>query len=373
MCDFKILVETLHCNVSTCQWKIPSYDGIFSIGKLQYRNDLLPNDFSSEGALGANISLTVSDPMTAIYSSNIYFDFINRRDGAETITMGYRGGDPKKHQFKNNSPIFFDFLGARKVGTNSSTPLKYSVDVPDGTSIELELFGRMYTTCQRVVGGGKKTITLQDLTSSSVPGGAGKDTGSAKAYMVAEFNPNYNLTIPAAAELCGYDHFNWYQRLTSDTEKRSFITDPGKTAFGSNEPRDSYPYYYDENSNSDSYYGKSNYNYAGNFNFRDRPTVKPIGILKPGKVAFQTHLVGVSKDNSCFSESLYQFEWSSIYTSFYFFDYRLSKFINHNGGRYNNRPVSHDLFYGSDIVFSNGRCGFISQQNKSIANLLDMD
>lgn len=345
------------------QWTIPSGDNIVSLGKLRYRNDLLPKDFTSEISAGATISVAVNDPIASLYSKAIYFDFTNRQDGAETITMGYRAGEPKKQQFTNNSPVFFDFLGAKKVGSTASSPLQYSFDVPDNTSVELELFGRVYSTCQRVVG--TRSIQRQDYSSAFVPGGAGKYTGLWKAYMVAEFNPNYTLSIPDAAEVCGYDHFNWYQRITSDTQNRNFITDPRDVAFGSNEQHDSYPYYYDETSDFNLYYGEPQFNYAGNFNFRDRPTVAPVG-TKPGKVAFQTHLVGVSKNNRCFSESLYQFEWSSSFDKITSFNELYpGKPITYNAGHYNNRPVPYDNFYGEDIVFYSGGCGFVTPQSNA--------
>jgi hypothetical protein len=47
-----------------------------------------------------------------------------------------------------------------------------------------------------------------------------RDTYGGKAYMFADFDPNINLSIDQAAELAGYDSFNWVQNITSDTENR---------------------------------------------------------------------------------------------------------------------------------------------------------
>jgi hypothetical protein len=47
-------------------------------------------------------------------------------------------------------------------------------------------------------------------------------------------------------------------------------------------------------------------NLNGNFNIRDRPTT-----VKNGLVEFETHLVGVSKEDPYLSESLYDFDWGS--------------------------------------------------------------
>src|SRR5262249_57817096 len=40
--------------------------------------------------------------------------------------------------------------------------------------------------------------------------------------MSATFTPNFGLSIAAAATLCGYHHFNWYQVITRDPFASTF-------------------------------------------------------------------------------------------------------------------------------------------------------
>lgn len=214
------------------------------------------------------------------------------------------------------------------------------------------------------------------------------DTGGVRAYILGEFKPNFDLTLKQAAQLSGYDHFNWYQVVTSDTNERltnyykkkgkekgfdiSYpLTDPpgGTTATAQAYNIDSYPYYYEEDINFDRYYGSPKFNLNDKlFSFRDRPTVHPgSNPFYNGKVEFTTYLVGVSKEEVSLSEALFNVNWSSTY-------YPDGGTIVDGSGRvsigdkkYTLTPPETD-FYGNDLIFTGHSYVFIkaSEPPKSL-------
>jgi hypothetical protein len=198
------------------------------------------------------------------------------------------------------TPLRFDFVGARPAGASSDEPLTNGIEVADGETIELELFGRLYSEAGTIFK--DSPLKVEALTDDEITArhrGAGvtdylaKDTRDEKTYMFADFDPNFNLSIDQAAELAGYGSFNWAQLLTSDTENRS-VRDYAKSGLALNYPlmdppangtisgppttKDDYPYYLDmkvfKNSENSLFVDGPNSNLNGNFNIRDRPTVR---------------------------------------------------------------------------------------------------
>jgi hypothetical protein len=275
------------------------------------------------------------------------------------------------------TPFRFDFVGAQPAGASSDTPLTNGIEVADGETVELELFGRLYSEAGTIFKDSPLTVealTDDELTARHHEAGVtdyfAKETRGGKSYMFADFDPNFNLSIDQAAELAGYESFNWMQNITSDTDDRagSFyakhdfalnypLTDPpaNRTISGEPKTKDDYPYYLDRkdfggDDNSLFVDGPIS-NLNGNFNIRDNPTVKR-GLFD-GLVEFQTHLVGVSKENSYLSESLYDFDWGSN------FDPNSPTLGNRFGAILSPEdiqvrknwldPLHHSEFYGNDI------------------------
>src|SRR5262249_591782 len=136
------------------------------------------------------------------------------------------------------------------------------------------------------------------------------------ADMRATFTPKFGLGLNAAANLCGYDHFNWYQRVTRDPFPPSSRNNPNAplrvpypdppTGGCSFKPTHTLPFYWRETGNE---LGEVNRHITKDttLDFLDRP-VEPK--LKPGQsMAFTTALVGVLPDNSW--EALYAWTWTS--------------------------------------------------------------
>ena len=73
-----------------------------------------------------------------------------------------------------------------------------------------------------------KALTDYEMTARHYEAGVtdyvANETYGSKAYIFAEFDPNFNLSINQAAELAGYDSFNGMQNTTSDTEKHAVKT-----------------------------------------------------------------------------------------------------------------------------------------------------
>lgn len=100
------------------------------------------------------------------------------------------------------------------------------------------------------------------------------------ATLSASFTPNFGLAQSNAAELCGYDHFNWFQTVTQAPHVPAglsvpFIDSPvgGGPEFGGY--ADNLPYYWDENGPAAPGYLLSD-NISGNtLSYQDTPADPP--------------------------------------------------------------------------------------------------
>jgi hypothetical protein len=358
-------------------WKVPDdSSGLVSLGVFSFTNNIdakseshNPVSVSKKSSVVtsyAQVTVKVTDPIVTETKHNVLFHVINPAEevskdatesaanpsetiwidtvnGAANFTTGavqkYSGtpvvppGDSQGNTPVpgGETPLRFDFVGAQPAGASSDTPLTNGIEVADGETVELELFGRLYSEAGTIFKDSPvkvEALTDDEITARHHEAGVtdyvARDTYGGKAYMFADFDPNFNLSIDQAAELAGYDSFNWVQNITSDTERRAVkdyaksglvldypLTDPpaNGTISGPQKPKDDYPYYLD----MEDFGGEDNglfvdgphSNLNGNFNIRDRPTVEY------GLVEFETHLVGVSKEDSYLSESLYDFDWGS--------------------------------------------------------------
>lgn len=323
--------------ISEWQWEVPQTDTLVSLGTVTYNNQLIDNDerlpqppdfdapISAVNSSGSKLSLTINAPVEAELETNLYFDYPNQYENPEELKIGFRGADPNSLQFKatdggGNLPIFFDLVGYKVAGSDRVIPISETITVPDDSSVNLELVGRVYTVSEPIFRGAVNTTRYTDEELEEAGHNPGATTNGEKAYMYAELDPNFNLTTDQAAELAGYDHFNWYQKVTSDTQGRNESTYGDDAVYPWSDPNpnylqgsDSFPYYWDEREGTPKYYDNPDFNLDDDFSFRDRPTVDRFFL--DGKVSFETHLVGVNRENPHQSESLYNFNWSSNYDS----------------------------------------------------------
>jgi RTX calcium-binding nonapeptide repeat (4 copies) len=141
--------------------------------------------------------------------------------------------------------------------------------------------------------------------------------------ITATFTPKFGLTLDEAAELCGYDHFAWYQVIVEDSNPYSSrrtgkkfslpYTDPaigGYKEYSPGEADDTLPFYFDEKTTPlDS---ESNLDLEDHISsdrktldFSDAPGGEVGNSLK-----FVTCLVGVLRDKRSF-DILNTFSWQS--------------------------------------------------------------
>jgi hypothetical protein len=410
-------------------WKVPDdSSGLVSLGVFSFTNNidaksesLNPISVSKKSSVVtsyAQVTVKVTDPIVTETKHDVLFHVINPAEdvskdatdsaanpsetiwidtvnGAANFTTAavqkYSGtpvvppGDSQGNTPVpgGETPLRFDFVGAQPAGASSDTPLTNGIEVADGETVELELFGRLYSEAGTIFKDSPLTVealTDDEMTARHHEAGVtdyfANETRGEKAYIFADFDPNFNLSIDQAAELAGYDSFNWVQNITSDTDDRagSFyakndfaldypLTDPpaNQTISGEPKPKDDYPYYLDMEDfggdNNGLFVDGPESNLNGNFNIRDKPTVKRNQVATiptySGLVEFETHLVGVSKEDHYLSESLYDFDWGSN------FDPNLQNFEKRFGAilspediqvRENWRdPLHHSEFYGNDI------------------------
>jgi hypothetical protein len=95
------------------------------------------------------------------------------------------------------APLTLEIEGFGNItGDGFSTIDKFSV-LEEGTA-QADLLGRFTSPCEPIIDNAVFVFqTNLDHTQN------------------ATFTPNFNLTISEAANLCGYDHFNWFQLVTS--------------------------------------------------------------------------------------------------------------------------------------------------------------
>src|SRR5262249_7002674 len=159
-------------------------------------------------------------------------------------------------------------------------------------------------------------------------------TVSSGHAMQAEFTPNFGLTLAQAAAAAGYDHFQWYQKVTNDpnpwqsTDNASHTVQPLKTPYTDlplggyydyNIPptlfrwADNLPYYWDEQSGAgkpgwNTAYLLSSHTVTSKVTFIDGPHDDS---LQSGQfIGLTTSLVGVKAGNAGF-DILYTFSWKT--------------------------------------------------------------
>ena len=144
-------------------------------------------------------------------------------------------------------------VGYKVQGNDQVTSISETITIADDSSVSLELVGRIYTVSEPIFRG---AVNVTRYTSGELRDeghNPGKETRFDKAYIYAKLDPNFSFTTDQAAELAGYDHFNWYQKITSDTQGRNESTYGDDAVYPGTDPNpyhlktsDKYPYYWDE-------------------------------------------------------------------------------------------------------------------------------
>ena len=270
----------------------------FSLGTLTFYNGTIPRGTGSDGVrLDVSTGLTVPVPTgTVVVPSTL--TLINTPNTADPVASADQVFLPK-----NLPPVVVSTVGGAKISiepigfanptAGGFTSVIDRFSVLEQASASADLVAKIASPCEPIVRNGVATAI------------AGKT-------MNATFTPKFSLSMVDAAKLCGYDHFTWYQVITTDPyppggQVPPYIDPPvgGGPAFGG--CADDLPFYWDERLCPPNAYSLSANTTANTVTYSDTPTE---GRLTAGQfLAFTTSLVGVNTDNTY--EILYTWSWKS--------------------------------------------------------------
>jgi len=278
----------------------------FSLGELSFHNGRIV-DGTEARSVRLETSIQLNSPLAAgpaIIPAELRLFNTANTDGqgnplppdlaADVVGLGQRFA-PVKLTAIGSAPITLQPAGFGDViGAGFASVDKFFVF--EGGDASTDLVAQFGSPCEAIVGGQVKLAA------------SGEE-------MSATFTPNFGLSIAAAATLCGYHHFNWYQVITRDPFASTFsaqsapntpltvpYVDPPPGGYFGKPADDSLPFYWDESTNE-----LSQNTTSKTLEFRDFP-MEPR--LTPGQsLEFTTALVGVLPDNSW--DALFTWNWSS--------------------------------------------------------------
>jgi hypothetical protein len=274
----------------------------FSIGTLTYHNGTIQGGTGADSVtLSAPISLTapVAAGPTAITASLGLINTPNSTDpiaSADVVDLSASIA-PVKVTTSGGLPITVQPVGFGNATTGGFTQVN-RFSVLEGASATADMFAQIASPCEAVVKG------AVGLTASGTS-------------MQATFTPNFGLSMGNAAGLCGYDHFNWYQTVTTDPYPPDAKSSPGvplKTPY-LDPPIGGYAYQANGDDTLPFYWGENgptaielpSYTTATSLSFYDAPAEPRL----TGKqaVSFTTVLAGVLPDSTW--DALYAWNWES--------------------------------------------------------------
>jgi hypothetical protein len=329
-------------------------DQYFPIATFNITNKIAPGEetraVGSAGAeIGSRVNLTTGTDQEISLSKElptINFAFgntpNNRPDSSDSVGIIIGAGqdgslqqtDPAGKVISSSTPFRFDTIGVaegkpREITNDALLGPGNSTKIAEGETKQFTLYGRIFTA--------ENTI----LTSSAVrqyvnrsrsdfnidnPSGIKTDNGRYELY----FRPGSNLTLDNAAKILGFDHFNWYQKITRNDRISSWFssiqppyTDPpkGATPDDPTQKTDDYPYYFNEKvvetpdiGIKDPLLGDSIDSSGRILRFTDKPTTKGTFLFGNPELDFETYLVGVDSSNPYTSTPLYKSAWQTNYT-----------------------------------------------------------
>lgn len=195
--DFTVTTPTGYILGSRAQSNRP----VFSLGTLDYHNGTTRIGTTAETVrLDATVRLT--SPVAAgpaVIPAGLAIDTTrNTADpiaSADTVFLP-GSGSPVTLTTAGGAPITVEPVGFGNISGDGFTQLgRFSV--LEGASASADLLARMVSPCESIV-----YVVPQVLG------------GDACESMGAQFIPKFGLTTKEAAELCGYDHFNWISTIT---------------------------------------------------------------------------------------------------------------------------------------------------------------
>jgi hypothetical protein len=274
----------------------------FSLGTLNYFNGTIEGGTGSTG-VDLDITLQVSEPLNTSpqdFTSSLTFTNTPNTDdpiaSADSVFLPSSNLPPVILTASNGAELTLDVFGFGEV-TDSGFTREREFFVTEENTASAELIARFQNPCEQIIDGAVSV-----------------NTANSNRTLNATFTPNFGLSLDEAAEICGYDHFNWYQVITIDPYAPGGLVVPyvdppsgGGASFGGF--ADNLPFYWDEEGATGTGYHLSDNETNTALLYTDTPA-EPL--LQPGEsLGFNTSLVGILPDGSW--DILYNFEWQSNY------------------------------------------------------------
>lgn len=203
------------------QWKVPKDDELVSLGIVTYTNELISgkneNDFGNSRSIigGGKLGITLNDPVDVTQKIRFPIRIHDQREGPETIALKSTNR-PFKFLIRG-TPIYFDYVGGKSISnaTGVGTPTQYkeadpgledlsfNFEVQDGTTAQIELFGRFYTT--------------KDLLDPVIITSISEDTGVAGDFRTSDNTLFINGTAEPLSEVSVFLDGNKIGTTTTST------------------------------------------------------------------------------------------------------------------------------------------------------------
>lgn len=280
----------------------------FSIGTLDYHNGTVEGGTEADSVqLETTIQLT-SPVQTGPVVIPIQLDLVNTENNDDPTASAdsvYLPGTlaPVTLTTTGGAPITIEANGFGNVTANGFTQVKQFF-VLEESSATADLYAQIASPCEAIVRNAVEPYVI--------------DKG-----MYATFRPNFDLTLTEAADLCGYDHFNWYQVITHistthpfrakndpDTSPVAPFIDPALGGWTYESGNDLLPFYWAEGGAAPEEKLLSTYTSSTSLLFMDTPSWP--GLPYEDFIGFTTMLVGVLADNSW--DALYSWNWKTTFT-----------------------------------------------------------
>jgi hypothetical protein len=271
---------------------------VFPLGDLAYHNGTI-NSGTQANVVDLAVTPTITDPVNflpATFSATLgLINSPNTSDPIESADYVLLPSaiSPVPFLTPGGAPLTLEIPGFGAV-TGSGFTTVDQFFVLEEQNASAQLLGRFVPACEPIINGSVDVFANGPTIS-------------------AQFTPRFGLSLDQAAGLCGYDHFNWHQVVTTDPYPPAGLvapyTDPpngGGVSFGG--AADNLPFYWDEFPDNIG----SGYNLEDNISdstlfYSDTPAEPN---LQLGEfLGFTTSLAGILADNTW--DVLYVFSWKS--------------------------------------------------------------
>jgi hypothetical protein len=263
------------------------------------------------------------------------------------------------------SPFYFSYAGAVEGKAQSVTKdqlligNKNQAYHDDGETKTYTLYGRIFTDESKILTNNAidQYVNQRGKLDRFKPNQL--DPGVHQLY----FTPGSNLNVDNAAKILGYDHFNWYQKITENSRIGRFsniqfpYTDPPRDSTADGRKTDNYPYYFNEYNYpglKDPFLDDEIVNNGKTLRFSDQPTSDGFYVGGNPKLKFETYLVGVDPKDKFISTPLYKTGWESNYAFDRSFKIGSGKvtLIQPNISKIKNSDRVPNSHYGKDVLLN---------------------